>query len=65
MLDDLMKKNGKNPVMMNTVWLLDDFVSEIGATRVVPGSHKSGMSLPPEEYELTYVMTDTAPGVVF
>ena len=60
-LDDLMKMNGKNPVMMNTVWLLDDFVPEIGATRVVPGSHKSGMSLPPEEYELKYVVTTTAP----
>ena len=60
-LDDLMKMNGKNPVMMNTVWLLDDFVSEIGATRVVPGSHKSGMSLPPEGYELIYVVTAPAP----
>lgn len=47
--------------MMNTVWLLDDFVPEIGATRVVPGSHKSGMSLPPEEYELIYVVTAPAP----
>lgn len=26
----------------NSIWLLDDFTSENGATRVVPGSHNSG-----------------------
>jgi ectoine hydroxylase-related dioxygenase (phytanoyl-CoA dioxygenase family) len=26
----------------NTLWMLDDFTSDNGATRVVPGSHKSG-----------------------
>jgi ectoine hydroxylase-related dioxygenase (phytanoyl-CoA dioxygenase family) len=26
----------------NTVWMLDDFTTENGATRVIPGSHKSG-----------------------
>ena len=33
--------NMDTPVMMNTVWMLDDFTPEIGGTRVVPGSHKS------------------------
>jgi hypothetical protein len=59
-LDDLMKMDGKNPVMMNTVWMLDDFIPEIGATRIVPGSHKSGMSLPPEEFELKHIVAATA-----
>jgi hypothetical protein len=27
----------------NTVWLLDDFTTENGALRVVPGSHRSGL----------------------
>ncbi len=26
----------------NSIWLLDDFIEENGATRVVPGSHRSG-----------------------
>lgn len=28
--------------MMNTVWMLDDFTPEIGVTRIVRSSHKSG-----------------------
>ena len=36
----------------NSIWLLDDFTADNGATRVVPGSHRSGKS--PGD-----VMTDT------
>ena len=53
--------NMDSPVMMNTVWMLDEFTSEIGATRCVPGTHKSGRALPPEGLELKHVVEATAP----
>ncbi|MEM6842221.1 MAG: phytanoyl-CoA dioxygenase family protein [Bacteroidota bacterium] len=34
----------------NTIWLLDDFTKENGATRLVPGTHLSGI-LPQEELD--------------
>lgn len=33
----------------NSIWLLDDFTEENGATRVVPGSHRWGSRLPGDE----------------
>ena len=39
--------NRDSPVMVNTVWLLDDFTAENGGTRIVPGSHRSGLAGPP------------------
>jgi ectoine hydroxylase-related dioxygenase (phytanoyl-CoA dioxygenase family) len=35
--------DGKGNAVFNSIWLLDDFTPENGATRFVPGSHVSGM----------------------
>ena len=50
-----------SPVMVNTVWLLDDFTPENGATRIVPGSHRSGMAGPPEGMDVKHVFRLVAP----
>lgn len=35
----------------NSVWMLDDFTPENGATRMIPGSHRWRQAPPPEMYE--------------
>lgn len=52
--------NPLSPVMMNTVWMLDNFTSEIGGTRIVPGSHKSGLAGPPEGMDIKHVVQPEA-----
>ena len=53
--------NMESPVMVNTVWVLDDFTPENGATRIVPGSHRSGMAGPPEGMDVKHVFQLVAP----
>ena len=48
--------NPVSPVMMNTVWMLDDVSPVNGGTRVVPGSHKSGLAVPPEDVEVKHIV---------
>ena len=49
------------PVMMNTVWMLDDFSVENGATRIVTGSHRSSQTRPPGNVEVTFIHQAVAP----
>ena len=43
------------PVMMNTIWALDDFTPGNGGTRVVPGSHQSRLHEPPAGFDVPFV----------
>ena len=52
--------NMASPVMMNTTWMLEDFSPEIGGTRIVPGSHKSGLDGPPEGMAVKHVFQPEA-----
>lgn len=53
------------PKMMNTVWMLQETGPFNGGTRIVPGSHVSGMSELPEGFEPPLVVQpDCPPGSV-
>ncbi len=48
-------RHGEAPLMMNTIWALQDFTAANGATRVVPGSHNSGLRVPPSDFHIPFV----------
>ena len=52
------------PVVLNTMWALDEFTERNGATRVVPGSHDTAASEPPDEAEVV-LATMPAGSVMF
>ena len=56
----LIKKTAEFPVMMNAVWMLDEFTTDIGATRIGPGSHKSGYAKTPTGVEIKNIQTAVA-----
>ncbi len=55
-----LRKSG-DPVMMNTVWMLDDFTLENGATWVLPGSHLCDDAAPPAGFEAKHCIQAVAP----
>jgi ectoine hydroxylase-related dioxygenase (phytanoyl-CoA dioxygenase family) len=57
---EALRRDGR-PIMVNTVWMLDDFTSELGATRVVPGSHRMPQGSPPPERSLPLEVQAIAP----
>ena len=56
------------PVVANTMWMLNDFTEENGATEVVPGSHLSGAQPDPVDqsaYEIEHLVGSAGSVAVF
>lgn len=49
--DDIWPISHDGEVMLNAIWMLDDFTEENGATRLIPGSHKWARVRHPEPGE--------------
>ena len=49
-----MHRYGEAPLMMNTIWALQDFTADNGATRLVPGSHNSRLRVPPSDFKVPF-----------
>lgn len=48
-----------SPVMLQVVWMIDEFTEENGATHLVPGSHRHAKSAPPPGMGLPHVIQPT------
>lgn len=55
----------RRPVSISTVWAIDDFTYENGATEVVPGSHRWGDELPAPDVDLVPVEMPAGSAVIF
>jgi ectoine hydroxylase-related dioxygenase (phytanoyl-CoA dioxygenase family) len=55
----------RRPVSVSTVWAIDDFTAENGATEVVPGSHRWADELPGPDVELVAVEMPAGSVVIF
>lgn len=53
---------GEKPQGLNFIWCLDDFTDEIGATRMVPGSHRLNRSATMEEVNSETVAVEAPAG---
>lgn len=53
---------GEKPQGLNFIWCLDDFTDEIGATRMVPGSHRLNRSANRDEIESDTVAVEAPAG---
>jgi ectoine hydroxylase-related dioxygenase (phytanoyl-CoA dioxygenase family) len=52
-------------LVVNVMWPLDDFTETNGTTRVVPGSHRWGATLPPPDVETCSVEMDAGSALIY
>jgi ectoine hydroxylase-related dioxygenase (phytanoyl-CoA dioxygenase family) len=52
-------------LVVNVMWPLDDFTEANGTTRVVPGSHRWGATLPPPDVETRSVEMDAGSALIY
>ena len=57
----LIKKTVGFPVMMNAVWMIDEFTMNNGTTQIVSGLHKSGYAQTSTGGEIRYIQKAVAP----
>ncbi|HVZ70115.1 MAG TPA: phytanoyl-CoA dioxygenase family protein [Rhizomicrobium sp.] len=63
--EDIWPISHDREVMLNAIWMLDDFTEENGATRLIPGSHKWPRTRHPEPGEAVYAEAPAGSLLVF